>query len=89
MPIDSYNERFLPDASVPTTGSRGGSAPPSPGGRATGQPPIQSSDGLANLRANPQTFATTANSTPGGGRSKPVFPGGHDAGDVISYPDGV
>ena len=61
MPIDSYNERFLQNAPVPTTGSRGGSTPPSPGGRATGHPPIQSSDGLANLRANPQTLASNAN----------------------------
>ena len=50
---ESFNEKFLGNAPVPNTGTRGAAGPPAVGGRAVGMPKaVDQADGTANLRSD-------------------------------------
>ena len=50
---ESFNETFLKNATVPTTGTRNAAGPPAVGGRAVGMPSaVVKADGTANIRSD-------------------------------------
>ena len=50
---ESFNEKFLGNASVPVTGTRGAAGPSAVGGRAVGMPSaVDQADGTANIRSD-------------------------------------
>lgn len=70
MPIETFNETFLPNAKVPQTGSKAGAKPSGPGGRAAGTPAIVVADGRANLNANFKVHEAAIQAAPASGTAK-------------------
>lgn len=64
MGIQRFNDRFLGNADVPSSGEISGASPPAVKGKAVGTPNIVKTDGTANPRANTQTLQSGGNSTP-------------------------
>ena len=66
---ESFNEKFLGNAHVPVTGTRGAAGPPAVGGRAVGMPSaVVKADGTANIRSDGKHLNAAPNAAYTGGK---------------------
>jgi len=70
---ESFNDKFLGNAPVPNTGTRGAAMPPAVGGRAVGMPKaVDQADGTANIRSDGKhMMAAPLSPNPGGKDHRP------------------